>query len=933
MARLYRSMQEWTRLIDTYERHIQATPDRSEKIRCYKAQGEVFQSEAADIDRAVDSYLSVLSIDEDDVESLDALATLYDKRDDYSSSLDMMGQLVRLVDDPKRQVELKFRMGRNLDEHLGDRVAALDHYQTALDLEPGHLATLAAMRKIQIDSGDWLAAAKLLTQEAEYTESGRLKAERLVELGRVYQDHLDESEKAIEAFEQAYKLDEDNEDAALPLVDHYAKIDRWGDALPLLQMLVLRSGKRDQNEQHRLAFMLGESAAAVKEKDEAIKAFTKAYQLDSHHLPSLMGLARAHYEAADWEKAFKYYQMLLVHHRESLGSDETTDIFFRLGVVKREQGERRKALNMFDKALEEDSGHRPTLEAVVGMHAAQGDFEQVVHFKKRILENVLEEDGRFALLGEIGDVWREKLKNYPRAIECFAEASDIKPDNHVMLHKLLECYQLTKSWPEVIETIDRIAGLDDRVSVKAKYAYTAAVITRDELKDTEGAIERFNKALDYDPEQLKAFEAVNKILNTKKDWKALERAYRKMLHRIIGKGNAELEFSLWHTLGIIFRDRQKNFEAAAEAFKMASNLRPEDGTQHQILAELYTMLPGKVNDAIAEHQWMLQQDVNRVESYRALYKLYFDARAYDKAWCVASTLTYLKKADEEQQRFYTQYKPQGIIRPNTRGLDNERWVNDIYHPEQDLYVSKLMAVLGYAVHTARHSSDKALNLLKKKPADLSSPKGTFAQTFAHVMQVLYPQMDLRLFIEPNAPGGMAPIVGSHPPALLVGSALSQGYMPHELAFVIGRQLAYYRPEHYIRTMMSSHSELKTMLLAALHIAGLGGADEPAKQVAKQLAQFLSAEQGDALRAVARRFVEAGGSTDVKRWMQTVEISAIRAGLLVSNDLEASVKMIQALQPAGSTDLPPKEKMKELILYSISEQYFRAREALGIQIQV
>lgn len=932
LARLYRNMQEWNKLIETYERHIQATPDRSEKVRCYKAQGEVFQRELSDVDRAVDSYLNVLNIDGKDVEALDALATLYDKREDYSSALDMMEQLVRLVHDPKRQVDLKFRMGQNLDLHLGDRVAALEHYQTAIDLEPGHLPTLAAMRTIQVDSGDWLAAAKLLQQESEYTENARLKAEHLVELGRVYQQHLDEEAKAIEAFEQAYKLDEDNEDAALPLVDHYAKADRWGDAFPLLQMLVKRSGKREPDEQHRLAFMLGEAAAAVKEKEEAIKAFTKAYQLDSHHLPSLMGLARAHYEAADWEKAFKYYQMLLVHHRDSLGSVETTDIFYRLGVVKREQGERRKALNMFDKALEEDAGHRPTLEAVVGMYETQNDFEQVVHFKKRILENLLDEDERFKLLGEIGDIWREKLKNYQRAIECFSEASDLKPDNHVMLHKLLECYQLTKSWPEVIETIDRIASLDDRAQAKAKYAYTVAVITRDELKDTDGAIERFNKALDLDHEQLKAFEAINKILNTKKDWKALERAYRKMLHRIIGKGNAELEFNLWHTLGIIFRDRQKNFEAAAEAFKMASNLRPEDGTQHQILAELYGMLPGKVNDAIAEHQWMLQQDANRVESYRALYKLYFDARAYDKAWCVASTLSFLKKADEEQQRFYKQYKPSGGIRPNAR-LDNERWVKDVYHPDEDIYVSKLMEVLGHAVHTARQKSDKALNLIKKKPADLSSPKGTFAQAFAFVAQVLNPPIIPRLYIEPNAPGGMAPIEGSHPPALLVGSALSQGYMPQELAFVVGRQLAYYRPEHYIRTMMSSHTELRTMLLAALRIAGLGAADPAADQTAQQLAQFLAAPQIDALRGVARRFVEAGGSTDVKRWMQTVEISCIRAGLLVANDLEAAVKMIQALPPAGSTDLAPKEKVKELILYSISEQYFRAREALGIQIQV
>ena len=120
--------------------------------------------------------------------------------------------------------------------------------------------------------------------------------------------------------------------------------------------------------------MLGEDATTLDDDEPATLAFHKAYQLDSTHLPSLLGLAASYYRASNWEKAFKFYQMLLVHHRDSLGSDEITDIFYRLGVIKREQGERRKALNMFDKALEEDelasaSGSRAALDRL----AAQVD--------------------------------------------------------------------------------------------------------------------------------------------------------------------------------------------------------------------------------------------------------------------------------------------------------------------------------------------------------------------------------------------------------------------------------------------------------------------------------------------------------------------------------------------------------------------------------
>ena len=44
-------------------------------------------------------------------------------------------------------------------------------------------------------------------------------------------------------------------------------------------------------------------------------------------------------------------------------------------------------------------------------------------------------------------------------------------------------------------------------------------------------------------------------------------------------------------------------------------------------------------------------------------------------------------------------------------------------------------------------------------------------------------------------------------------------------------------------------------------------------------------------------------------------------------------MITALGASGPVDLAPKEKVKELVLFSVSEEYFRLRQALGIQLQV
>ena len=932
LEELYRLTQRWDDLVRTYDRHASATVDQEERIRIFRELGQVYAVHKEDVEQAIDSYLNALNLDDHDILSLQALTKLYERKGDHAAALDMMGQLARVVDEVDEQVSLKHRMGCILDQDLGDRVSALEHFQAAIDLDSGHLPSLEAMRRIYIDSSDWVAAAKMLEFEVVQTENERVKAARLVDLGRIRAERLDDEAGAVQAFEAAHASDPDNENALLPLVESYVAHDRNEDAFPLLEVLVRRSDKRERDEQHRLASMLGETATKLGRAEDAVTAYERAHEIDNDDPATLKGIAGSYFRAQRWEDAFKYHQVLLVQHRDSLGRDEITEIFYRLGVVKREQGEDKKARNMFDKALEEDTHYVPALEAMVALQTGESDWESVVQYKKRILDVTDEPSARAKILVQLGDLWQDKLSSPDAAAEAFTESLDLEPDNHIVLHKLLGTYQAAERWSEAIDVIERVSGLEARDEAKAKYAYTVGVILRDKLEDEDAALERFNEALDLDSTQLKPFEAVNKLLNARKDWKALERAYRKMLHRIINQGNTDLEHNLWHTLGIIYRDRQRNFDAAAESFQMAAGLKPDDATAHQILAELYASMPDKTTQAIAEHQWLLAHDPNRLESYRALYKLYFDARAYDKAWCIARTLTYFAKADEEQQKFYQQYRQDREIQPKAR-VSNEAWVKDLMHPDQDIYVSKIMDVIAPAVRASMAWTDKKLNLHKRKPEDLANPSLALARQFKLAQDVLNISIPVRLFIQKELSGALRDEARSNPPAIITGYTLLSGYRPVDLAFVCGRHLTYYRGEHFIRTMYKSHTELRTLLLAAMRVAGMGEADPTVDATAKQLARHMDQAHLDVLKKIVRKFVEAGGKANIKRWMQATEITSLRAGLLLCDDVDTAVRMTQQIASESTADLAPRDKVKEIVLYSISESYFSLREALGIQIKV
>jgi len=85
-----------------------------------------------------------------------------------------------------------------------------------------------------------------------------------------------------------------------------------------------------------------------------------------------------------------------------------------------------------------------------------------------------------------------------------------------------------------------------------------------------------------------------------------------------------------------------------------------------------------------------------------------------------------------------------------------------------------------------------------------------------------------------------------------------------------------------------------------------------------------------LRLVVRKFIEDGAKANIKRWSQAVELTACRAGLLLCGDLEIARKIIGA-EPQAPGDLPPQEKLKELVVFSVATEYFTKSKALGIAI--
>src|SRR5690606_35154475 len=153
------------------------------------------------------------------------------------------------------------------------------------------------------------------------------------------------------------------------------------------------------------------------------------------------------------EAASQVLQTLQIHHADKLEAEELVSVYFRLGSIRQRLGELRKANQHYEKALEVEQYHRPSLQALIDTHTEMGKWEEVLHYSKWLLQTESDAIVRFSTLLKIGEMVVEQLKSPERAVEIYVEALSLEPSSMVVLRKLLDLYMGLKQWPESVDIL------------------------------------------------------------------------------------------------------------------------------------------------------------------------------------------------------------------------------------------------------------------------------------------------------------------------------------------------------------------------------------------------------------------------------------------------------------------------------------------------
>jgi tetratricopeptide (TPR) repeat protein len=933
LPRHYRALDRWEDLASLYERHLALATDGAQKLELALARARVLADQIGATDRAIVAYERVLELDPEHGAALESLARLRETAGQEDAALAAIEALAEKAENPEAKAERYVRAAKLL-ESQGDRDGAIQRYKRALDATPKDSAISSALRAAYVARGDVNAAVELLEREIPDAEGDRQKAKLAAELATLHRTKLKDDERADKAARRALDFDPTNTDALTIVAETAFDAQRFVEAAASYEKLAARADSLDHDAAVRALERYVDSLARGGSTEKALVAMDTLLRLAPDDPQAVARVAAVTFDHGSPGRARELLEDLLKRFGDTLTASEKATATYRLGESRRKTGDLDAAIEALENAADLDPSSPLPLIALATAHEAQEAWTKVVDAKTRHLD-LAEGETRVRLLVEIGDLAANKLGDRALATKSLVAAVDERPDDRKLLTRLMQLYSEEKDWQKLVDIVMKLGDFVDDPKQKAKYLQTAAMVTGQEMRDYDQALSLYAKVLELDAGNEKAVDEVIDILEIRGDFAgAVDRLKEKAKVASDAKNNARM-LDAFNKLGVLYKEKLGRIGHAIDALEAAQTLDPDNKQRDQQLAELYASDPEKYLDkAVASQMGMLRQNPYRVESYKLLRRLFTETKRADPAWCLCQALYVLKLAEPDEERFFKRMRSEDPAYAQ-EVMTSDDWLELVFNADADPMLTSLFAIIEPAIIASRAEGWESLGydpVYAVEPAEHPYP---ISQTLHYAAGVT--GMDLPLVFEDNEHGTGLGFLHAQRPAILLGSAaLSADATPQALAFVAGRHLGYFRAGFYIRHLVASGTSLRAWLFAAIKLnmpqfPVAPDIEGPVRDAIAALEKHLTPPLKDHLSRIVSKLVQSGAALDLRKWVQGVDQTADRIGFVLSHDLETSIEIIRASDEASSS-LTSQARLKELVLYAISEQYFKLRERLKISIE-
>ncbi len=351
LERLCRREERWEELAAGLERRADQTADPVRRAALHCEIAEIRIDRLRDLIGGIAQLEAAVRLQPDHREALRALPGLYEHVGDAEGQLRALGRLADIATSVSERMQTFRRMAAVLESE-GHAGRATDFLELVLKQQPDDDDAFRSLARLYEDQRRYEQLIDALTRRAQHAATPAAGAALWTEIGRVYDERLQDGPRAIRALDQALALEPNHAPALSALTGLYRRTESWDRAV---EMLVRGARRAEGAAAVALWHEAGELAVRVPDRAAAEAHFAKALELHAHHLPSLLALAQLY---RDQGENLRTVQLLCEAEAATQNRLEKVRLLHEAGVLCEDQlGNPERAAGLYARVLALDPEH------------------------------------------------------------------------------------------------------------------------------------------------------------------------------------------------------------------------------------------------------------------------------------------------------------------------------------------------------------------------------------------------------------------------------------------------------------------------------------------------------------------------------------------------------------------------------------------------
>jgi tetratricopeptide (TPR) repeat protein len=355
LSELYEKTQRDQELAELLNDQIEVAKSRKDsdaELRFQVRLGEVYENRLGDRARAIDTYQHVLGRNPEHRGALEALARLYQAEKNHTKSAEVLEKLLGGASG-QEAVELAAKLSDEFTT-LGDSAGAARALERGLEADSTNPELRTRLRELYRSSEQWEKLAELTAKDAAFAAEPAEQVRLLREAAEIHATRRSDFAAAAELLERASQLRPDDRELLLSLCDAYSASGRGKAAAEALERVVESYGGKRSKELGEIHRRLANAYLAEGETERALGELDKAFRIEPGNVQVLKRLGEVALELGDTKRAQQMFRALLLQKLDENSPISKAEVFMHLGEVHDKLGEKSKAVQMLERAIQTD---------------------------------------------------------------------------------------------------------------------------------------------------------------------------------------------------------------------------------------------------------------------------------------------------------------------------------------------------------------------------------------------------------------------------------------------------------------------------------------------------------------------------------------------------------------------------------------------------